>query len=375
MSTGATPGPAAGPGAGHPRGRRRPGAGRRRAAPRTGPRGAGRHVWGRVVARRADLPGPTTGRRTAALAHDTKCPAPPVGVGVATAGLVDPATGVLRRVDEGPGFTGTRRGRAQRAAAGARPRRPPGAPAGPRGPLVRQGPGRATFASVATGDMLGVGLLYEGEVLAPPGGRSGAHMTVAAGGRRCTCGDRGCWKTVATTTWLRRRPSGAASARSRWASCRGRPLMRRVCRQPRRRALVRPAAVRPRAVRRPRRGRRGRRSSGPGSSSGCGRTGRGPHRRAATRRRERGPGRRRRAARRRGPRAPAPVTPPPRRRPASWPPRIRFRHASSRLRVYRAPDVENSCCRRARSTSSRRASPPPGRRAPRTTARLWDTKT
>lgn len=28
-------------------------------------------------------------------------------------------------------------------------------------------------------------------------------MTVAASGRRCTCGARGCWKTVATTPWLR----------------------------------------------------------------------------------------------------------------------------------------------------------------------------
>lgn len=66
------------------------------------------------------------------------------------------------------------------------------------------GPGRglATFASVSTGDTLGVGILYEGRILAPDGGRSGAHMTVAAGGPVCTCGKRGCWKAVATTSWL-----------------------------------------------------------------------------------------------------------------------------------------------------------------------------
>lgn len=66
------------------------------------------------------------------------------------------------------------------------------------------GPGRglATFASVSTGDTLGVGILYEGRILAPDGGRSGAHMTVAAGGPRCTCGKQGCWKAVATTSWL-----------------------------------------------------------------------------------------------------------------------------------------------------------------------------
>lgn len=73
------------------------------------------------------------------------------------------------------------------------------------------GPGRglATFASVSTGDTLGVGILYEGRILAPDGGRSGAHMTVAVGGTRCSCGKSGCWKTVATTPWLR---SAAAEA-------------------------------------------------------------------------------------------------------------------------------------------------------------------
>ncbi|MEU9953349.1 ROK family protein, partial [Streptomyces sp. NPDC047939] len=67
------------------------------------------------------------------------------------------------------------------------------------------GRGRRSFASVATGEVLGVGILYEGEVLAPAGGRSGAHMTVTASGELCTCGRRGCWKTVATTRWLRER--------------------------------------------------------------------------------------------------------------------------------------------------------------------------
>lgn len=71
------------------------------------------------------------------------------------------------------------------------------------------GRGRRTFASVSTGEVLGVGILYDGEVMAPPGGRSGAHMTVSASGERCTCGNRGCWKTVATTGWLRARARAA----------------------------------------------------------------------------------------------------------------------------------------------------------------------
>lgn len=66
------------------------------------------------------------------------------------------------------------------------------------------GRGRRSFASVSTGETLGVGILYDGQVIAPPGGRSGAHMIVAAQGEMCTCGSSGCWKTVATTHWLRR---------------------------------------------------------------------------------------------------------------------------------------------------------------------------
>ncbi|RPK32888.1 ROK family protein [Streptomyces sp. ADI93-02] len=71
------------------------------------------------------------------------------------------------------------------------------------------GRGRSTFASVSTGEVRGVETLYDGEVMAPPGGRSGARMTVSASGDRCTCGNLGCWKTLATTGRLRAR-AGAA---------------------------------------------------------------------------------------------------------------------------------------------------------------------
>ena len=65
------------------------------------------------------------------------------------------------------------------------------------------GQGEETFASVATGSTLGVGILYQGMILAPDGGRSGAHMTVASGQIACSCGKRGCWRTIATSAWLR----------------------------------------------------------------------------------------------------------------------------------------------------------------------------
>jgi glucokinase len=154
----------------------------------------------------------------AALAEVARFPTAPAGVGVASAGLVDAEAGVVIEVHEVPALHGYPvaavlaglvhapvhvEHRARLQVLGDR--------------WFGAGRGRTTFASVSTGEVLGVGLLYDGEVLAPPGGRSGAHMTVAASGRPCTCGARGCWKTVATTPWLRaeaeRRGLGARTVR------------------------------------------------------------------------------------------------------------------------------------------------------------------
>ncbi|MEV4596929.1 ROK family protein [Amycolatopsis sp. NPDC049253] len=144
------------------------------------------------------------GEIDAALASAVRFPSPPAGVGIAAAGLVDAPAGVIIEVNEVPALHGypvadvvTRlvgvpvhvEHRARVQVLGDR--------------WFGPGRGRTTFASVSTGEVLGVGILYDGEVLAPPGGRSGAHMTVAASGLPCTCGARGCWKTVATTSWLR----------------------------------------------------------------------------------------------------------------------------------------------------------------------------
>jgi glucokinase len=140
----------------------------------------------------------------AALAEVVRFPVQPMGVGVAAAGLVDAAAGVIIEVNEVPALHGYPIAAVLAGLAGAPvhvEHRARLQVLGDRwfGP----GRGRSTFASVSTGEVLGVGILYDGEVLAPPGGRSGAHMTVAASGRPCTCGARGCWKTVATTPWLR----------------------------------------------------------------------------------------------------------------------------------------------------------------------------
>ncbi|MFI6345491.1 ROK family protein [Streptomyces sp. NPDC050560] len=134
----------------------------------------------------------------------------PAGVGVAAAGLVDPAAGLIIEVNDVPalhGYPVTARLAALTGAPVRVEHRARLQVLGDRwfGP----GRGRTTFASVSTGEVLGVGILYRGEVLAPVGGRSGAHMTVSASGERCTCGNRGCWKTVATTRWLRARAADA----------------------------------------------------------------------------------------------------------------------------------------------------------------------
>lgn len=132
------------------------------------------------------------------------------GVGVAAAGLVDPVTGLILEVNDVPGLHGYPVTERLSAFTGAGVRVEHRARLQVLGDRwFGAGRGRRTFASVSTGEVLGVGVLYDGEVLAPPGGRSGAHMTVSASGEPCACGSRGCWKTLATTGWLRARADAA----------------------------------------------------------------------------------------------------------------------------------------------------------------------
>ncbi|WP_328376338.1 ROK family protein [Streptomyces sp. NBC_00440] len=134
----------------------------------------------------------------------------PDGVGVAAAGLVDPEAGLITEVNDVPALHGYPVAERLGALTGLRVRVEHRARLQVLGDRwFGAGRGRRTFASVSTGEVLGVGILYGGEVLAPPGGRSGAHMTVSASGDPCTCGRRGCWKTVATTRWLRERSRAA----------------------------------------------------------------------------------------------------------------------------------------------------------------------
>ncbi|MEU4983072.1 ROK family protein [Streptomyces sp. NPDC021969] len=152
----------------------------------------------------ADIDGALAGVAGVFAAHEIQ------GIGVAAAGLVDPLTGLILEVNDVPalhGFPVTERLGALTGVGVRLEHRARLQVLGDR--WFGAGRGRRTFASVSTGEVLGVGVLYDGEVMAPPGGRSGAHMTVSASGERCTCGNRGCWKTLATTGWLR---AGARAA-------------------------------------------------------------------------------------------------------------------------------------------------------------------
>ncbi|MFE1088385.1 ROK family protein [Streptomyces albidoflavus] len=136
-------------------------------------------------------------------------------VGVAAAGLVDPLAGLILEVNAVPALRGYPVAERLGALTGAVVRVEQRARLQVLGDRwFGAGRGRRTFASVSTGEVLGVGVLYDGEVMAPPGGRSGAHMTVSASGERCTCGSRGCWKTLATTGWLRSRARAAGLAQA-----------------------------------------------------------------------------------------------------------------------------------------------------------------
>ena len=75
------------------------------------------------------------------------------------------------------------------------------------------GPGRtlASFGSVFTGEVLGIGIFQDHEVRQDTRGAGGeaSHMVVDMNGDPCACGRRGCWETVATLGWLRERAGEA----------------------------------------------------------------------------------------------------------------------------------------------------------------------
>lgn len=69
-----------------------------------------------------------------------------------------------------------------------------------------QGRSVSSFASVYTGEALGMGIVHDRQIVRGPSGAGGeyGHMVVDMNGELCMCGRRGCWETLASLPWLRR---------------------------------------------------------------------------------------------------------------------------------------------------------------------------
>ncbi len=138
--------------------------------------------------------------------------AQPVGVGVAVPGLCDTSNGEVLGSGQVPGA----RGRAIAERLAAQTNLPVIIDNDSRAQALAErwfglGRGLETFASVQTGDGLGVGLVLDGVIVRSRRGSAGevGHTTVVIDGDPCDCGLRGCWETIAALPWLRREARAA----------------------------------------------------------------------------------------------------------------------------------------------------------------------
>lgn len=63
-----------------------------------------------------------------------------------------------------------------------------------------------SFASLYTGEALGMGIVHDSQIIRGTSGAGGeyGHTVVDLNGERCLCGRHGCWEMVASVLWLRR---------------------------------------------------------------------------------------------------------------------------------------------------------------------------
>lgn len=138
--------------------------------------------------------------------------AKPVGIGVAVPGLCDTSNGEVIGSGQVPGA----RGRFVGERLAAQLQLPVFVDNDSRAQALAErwfglGRGLGTFASVQTGDGLGVGLVLDGVIVRSRHGSAGevGHTAVVIDGDACDCGLRGCWETIATLPWLRREAKAA----------------------------------------------------------------------------------------------------------------------------------------------------------------------
>lgn len=129
-----------------------------------------------------------------------------LGIGIAAAGMVDTTTGTILSLHLAPVMNGF----AVAELLSSRFDAPVSVDHHPRVLALGDkwfglGRGIDHFASVYTGEALGMGIVHGGEVFRGFHGAGGeyGHIVVDLGGATCLCGRRGCWETVATVGWLR----------------------------------------------------------------------------------------------------------------------------------------------------------------------------
>lgn len=171
-----------------------------------------------------DLRAPVDRVRIAILELASGCfgDRPLLGIGVAASGMVDTTEGAIISLHLAPVLNGF-------PLAAVLARRFATAVSVDHHPRVQAlgdkwfGHGRQlpSFASVYTGEALGLGIVYDGEIVRGIDGAGGecGHTVVDMNGDECMCGRRGCWETVATTGWLRREALRLGLARAGGIDC------------------------------------------------------------------------------------------------------------------------------------------------------------
>jgi len=136
----------------------------------------------------------------------------PLGLGVAVGGMVDTTRRSIIAINLAPVLDGYPLGETLKRRFGL----PVQIDHHPRALLVGdrwfgKGRGMRSFAVVYTGEVLGGALYLDGHLYRGMSGAGGelGHTFVQVDGDVCYCGRRGCWETIATLRWLRRRAAEA----------------------------------------------------------------------------------------------------------------------------------------------------------------------
>ena len=144
------------------------------------------------------------------------------GVGVAVPAVVDPDSGVVVRASHRPALNALPLAARLTSALGV----PVHVDNDSRAQALGEkwfglGRGVPSFASVQTGEGLGVGLVLDGVLLRGEHGRGGelGHSPIVLDGEPCSCGLRGCWETIANLDWLRAEAKRAGVRGARTATC------------------------------------------------------------------------------------------------------------------------------------------------------------